>query len=193
MATKKTTSSESQLEIKLAKTPQKIAKPLASPASPNESLSQKASACCHPSPQDTPHAKPDLHKLELSHHLPSLEKNGCCKGSISSENMDQLTHHHSTATPPAQKHELKKCSRTHVVVNYDVGYNNSITIRGKGPGLSWDKGIPLKNTKHDEWIWETDSPFNNCEFKVLINDAHYEIGENHPISCGACIKFTPKF
>jgi hypothetical protein len=192
MATKKTTSLESQLEIKLAKAPQKTSK---SSTSANASLKQTpSSSCCNPSATNTSvQLKPDLHKLELSSHLPSLEKNSCCKGAANSETADQLAHKHATPVPPTPRNELKKCTRTHVVVNYDVGYNNTVAIRGKGPGLSWDKGITLKNTKHDEWIWETDSQFNTCEFKVLINDTHYEIGENHPISCGACIKYTPKF
>jgi hypothetical protein len=101
----------------------------------------------------------------------------------------------------SQKSQLKQLiekstktgPRTRVVVRFDVGFNNFLTIRGKGAGLSWEKGTNLKNVKPDEWIWETDTPFNKCDFKILINDTKYEIGENHPISCGASIQFVPKF
>lgn len=89
--------------------------------------------------------------------------------------------------------EKKKGPKTRIVIKYDVGFNNMIYLRGKGANLSWDKGICLKNTNPDEWVWETDSPFTACEFKVLINDKHYEIGENHPLTCGASIQYTPKF
>lgn len=88
---------------------------------------------------------------------------------------------------------VKKGPRTRVVVRMDVGFENFLTIRGKGADLDWEKGITLKNIKPDEWIWETDTHFNTCEFKILMNDTVYEIGENHPISCGASIQYTPKF
>ena len=82
---------------------------------------------------------------------------------------------------------------TRVTIKFDVGFGNSLYIRGKGAGLSWDKGILLKNLKTDEWIWETDLPFTQCEFKVLINDKEFELGDNHLLSQGATIQFAPKF
>ena len=107
--------------------------------------------------------------------------------------VDELAHKHSTPISNPPKAEAKKGPKTRIVVRYNVGFDNHLTLRGKGANLSWDKGTPLKNVKHDEWLWETETSFNTCEFKVLINDSHYEIGENHPISCGASIQYTPKF
>lgn len=89
--------------------------------------------------------------------------------------------------------EKRRPSTTRLVIKYDVGFGNQLYIRGKGANLSWDKGHLLKNSKNDEWIWETDQPFTACEFKILINDKDYENGENHPLSCGSSIQFTPKF
>lgn len=86
-----------------------------------------------------------------------------------------------------------KGPKTRVMVKYDIGFNNILTIRGKGANLSWDKGIALKNVKNDEWVWESDIPFTTCEFKVLINDEQYEQGDNHPLSCGTNIQYTPRF
>jgi len=80
-----------------------------------------------------------------------------------------------------------------VVIKYDVGFNNILFIRGRGAGLSWDKGIPLKNIGADEWVWEPSQTFNECEFKVLVNDQSYESGENHHLTCGAAIQYTPSF
>lgn len=82
---------------------------------------------------------------------------------------------------------------TRVTVKYDVGFGNQVFIRGKGADLSWDKGLPLENRKSDEWVWEIETPFSACEFKVLINDEHYEIGHNHPLTPGSQIQYTPKF
>lgn len=105
---------------------------------------------------------------------------------------------HGTATAKPETATMtsvgkRKGPTTRIVVKYDVGFSNALYLRGKGANLSWDKGVLLKNTRSDEWVWETDVPFTNCEFKVLINDEQYEIGDNHPLNCGATVQYTPKF
>jgi len=97
----------------------------------------------------------------------------------------------------------KKCIHEHeleilndagkVVIKFDVGFSNTMYIRGQGAGLSWDKGKALKNLGPSEWVWEPDHPFTDCEFKVLINDMQFEKGENHHISYGDVIQYTPSF
>lgn len=87
----------------------------------------------------------------------------------------------------------KTTVKTKIVVKYDVGFQNQLFIRGSGADLSWERGNLLRNTKSDEWIWECNGSFSPCEFKILINDQYYELGENHPLECGASIQFSPKF
>lgn len=84
-------------------------------------------------------------------------------------------------------------TKTRVTVKYDVGFGNTLTLRGQGANLSWDKGIPMKNIKADEWVWETDTPFATAEFKVLINDKTYETGRNHLLHSGTMVQYTPRF
>ena len=83
--------------------------------------------------------------------------------------------------------------KTRITIHFDVGFPNALYLRGEGADLSWDKGLLLKNVKADEWIWETNKPFTTCQFKILINDCEYEIGENHLLTCGASVHYTPKF
>ena len=101
----------------------------------------------------------------------------------------------STTSSPAPTNDKKKtkANLTSVVIHYDVGFNNSVFIRGSGAELSWDKGIMLMNTGPNEWIWETNKSFNSCEFKVLINDSQYEQGNNHILTCEKCLEYTPRF
>lgn len=87
----------------------------------------------------------------------------------------------------------QKGSKTRIIIKYDVGFKNSLYLRGNGTSLNWEKGIPLKNVKNDEWVWESDQPFTSLEFKVLINDKQYEQGDNHRVLCGGTIQYTPKF
>ena len=105
----------------------------------------------------------------------------------------------SMATHPSPGKTIK----TILTVKYDCGFNNHLTIRGagaKGIGanqpsqeLSWHKGIPLKNIKPDEWVFESDSPLKNCEFKILINDEIFECGDNHTLKFGEHNQITPHF
>ncbi len=108
----------------------------------------------------------------------------------------------NTASPPAPTSKFPaavEASTTHksgvtrIKVRYNSGFGNNLFIRGKGANLSWDKGLPLKNLKHDEWVWETTVPFSQCEFKVLINDVHYEQGNNHHLQSGDTSEYTPRF
>lgn len=95
--------------------------------------------------------------------------------------------------PPSTILERRRDISTRVVVKFDVGFGNGLYIRGSGAGLSWEKGILLRNHKADEWVWEPSFPFATCEFKILINDKIFEAGENHPLTFGSSIQYRPKF
>jgi hypothetical protein len=119
----------------------------------------------------------------------SPAKMGCCKGTASCE----TPHTHASELPLSAKLDPAKKTKTKIVVRYDVGFHNFLSVRGKGANLSWERGIPLKNIKADEWVWETDAAFTSGEFKILLNDHHYEIGANHSLSHGASVQYSPKF
>lgn len=97
------------------------------------------------------------------------------------------------ATYDASPHANAKKGKTRVTVKYDVGFHNTLYIRGQGANLNWERGIQMKNVKADEWVWESDNNFSQCEFKVLINDRVYENGPNHKIQNGNSIQYTPRF
>ncbi|MBS0604048.1 MAG: hypothetical protein JSS60_03310 [Verrucomicrobia bacterium] len=78
-----------------------------------------------------------------------------------------------------------------VVADFDAG-EDRVFIRGTGPGMSWDKGIELKRV-NDKYVFESlkdDAPF---EFKILLNDKEWELGENHRFEPGKPLAFSPKF
>ncbi len=92
-----------------------------------------------------------------------------------------------------EKGSRSKREKTRIVIRYNVGYDNHLFIRGSAGGLNWDRGVMLKNIGPDEWVWETTDHFQDCEFKVLINDNQFEAGENHHIRDGAAVQYTPIF
>ncbi len=101
----------------------------------------------------------------------------------------------TVAAKSVKKRESKPKARcaSKVKIKYDVGFSNILFIRGSGAGLSWDRGVELQNVSPDEWVWEVSGPFQDCEFKVLINDQCFEEGENHHIAKGQCMEYTPNF
>lgn len=115
----------------------------------------------------------------------------CCMGTSPCSSKEPSMAHSHAVHPQAV--ETRKGPKTRIVVKFDVGFSNTLSIRGHGANLSWERGLPLKNIKSDEWVWETDLPFTAGEFKVLINDRQYEAGENHKLNCGAVIQYTPRF
>lgn len=85
-------------------------------------------------------------------------------------------------------------TRTKITVKHDAGYGNSLSICGTGPGMSWERGIPLTNIGADTWICELSSDdFKNFEFKIVKNDKQFEAGFNHSIDCGENTEITPVF
>lgn len=118
------------------------------------------------------------------------------KASIKSPNTKKTITKPSSAsrTSLTEKKIRSSDQKTRVIIQYDAGYKNSLFVRGEGgPNLSWDKGVELKNIKADEWIWETNRPFSNCQFKILINDKTFEVGENHTLTSGTSVRINPKF
>lgn len=84
--------------------------------------------------------------------------------------------------------------QTKIIVKCNCGFPNNLFIRGEGIAeLGWERGIAMKNINTDEWIWETDKPFTKVQFKIMLNDRQYEVGENHILEYGSQITLTPKF
>ncbi len=119
-----------------------------------------------------------------------LTKARTCKNKPQDPEKKSTTSTKSTTMKKNGAHTKK----TKIIVKYDCGIPNNLFIRGEGvASLSWDKGEILHNAASDEWIWETERPFTDMEFKILINDSQYEIGENHRVSYGATHIISPKF
>jgi membrane protein involved in colicin uptake len=97
----------------------------------------------------------------------------------------------SKAVAPAK--EAKATSITKIMASVDVGYGNSLYLRGEGGGLSWDKGMLMDNAGSSEWSWSTDSATDTLVFKFLINDEIWSVGDNLTVAPGETSISTPSF
>jgi hypothetical protein len=59
---------------------------------------------------------------------------------------------------------------TRLIVTAYIGIGNRLFIRGEGPGLSWEKGVPLQFVSIGKWRWETADAISPVKFKLYKND-----------------------
>lgn len=82
---------------------------------------------------------------------------------------------------------------TTITALYDVGFGNSLYIRGEGPGLSWDKGVLMTCIAPERWqiaLGESALPFT---FKLLINDTTWSTGPDFTVRPGDSETVAPRF
>lgn len=59
---------------------------------------------------------------------------------------------------------------TRLIATSYIGIGNRLFIRGEGPGLTWEKGIPLQFVSIGKWRWETPDASTPVLFKLYKND-----------------------
>jgi hypothetical protein len=81
--------------------------------------------------------------------------------------------------PPADSDEPAKAveqsrssdGATRLLVTAYIGIGNRLFIRGDGPGLSWEKGLPLQFVSIGKWRWESSDATGPVKYKLYKNDA----------------------
>lgn len=94
---------------------------------------------------------------------------------------------------PAVKETAAAPLSTTIVAQIDVGFGNTLFVRGEGPGLSWEKGVALDCVADDKWsvvLGETSKPL---VFKFLINDQTWCTGDDYVAQPGTTLTVTPAF
>jgi hypothetical protein len=83
---------------------------------------------------------------------------------------------------------------TRLVVTAYIGIGNRLFIRGEGPGLSWEKGVPLSFVSIGKWRWETNDAAGPVRFKLYKNDdvECSSLGERS-VAPGAQLELTASF
>jgi hypothetical protein len=74
----------------------------------------------------------------------------------------------------------------------DVGFGNSLYLRGEGLGLSWNQGIPLTNVDGNTWKWSGETK-EQLKFKLLLNDQVWSQGEDLVATPGQRVEISPAF
>src|SRR5262245_13779729 len=93
----------------------------------------------------------------------------------------------------AQKPALLSAPRTTTIeAKIDVGFGNTVYLRGQGPGLSWERGVPCECVNGNTWRW-TAPRAEKLTFKLLLNDSVWAKGADLVIGPGEKVEVVPAF
>jgi hypothetical protein len=106
-----------------------------------------------------------------------------------------------TATPakkPAAPAKKKSAARseppaTFISAQIDIGFGNHLTVRGEGPGLSWDDGLVMDNVGTNLWTVALANATKPVTFKVLVNDLSWSTGADFVVAPGKSVTIFPEF
>ncbi len=97
------------------------------------------------------------------------------------------------AAPVASTTRAPAARKTTVAATIDVGFGNLLYLRGEGPGLSWERGLPMDCVSADNWAWTTTAASRPFAYKVLINDEQWSLGEDCVAEVGVTNTISPTF
>lgn len=95
--------------------------------------------------------------------------------------------------PVAEAKPIAKASRSATIeAKIDVGFGNTLYLRGEGKGLNWNQGIPLTNVDGSTWQWSGEAD-EKLKVKLLLNDAVWAKGEDLVVAPGQKLQIAPAF
>ncbi|ACB74817.1 hypothetical protein [Opitutus terrae] len=123
-----------------------------------------AAAAGEPAPVERParkRRKPAADSGDLT-----LELGG---GEFSPQNADESDETPVTSSEVVER-VISSDGATRLIVTAYIGIGNRLFVRGDGPGLSWDKGVPLQFVSIGKWRWETADATGPVNVKLYKND-----------------------
>jgi hypothetical protein len=82
---------------------------------------------------------------------------------------------------------------TTITAEIDIGFGNTLWLRGDGPGLSWETGLIMDCVADDKWSLTLADAGAPVVFKFLVNDLSWSAGDDYVVQPGASISVKPTF
>jgi hypothetical protein len=82
---------------------------------------------------------------------------------------------------------------TTITAEIDIGFGNTLWLRGDGPGLSWETGVVMDCVADDKWSITLADAGAPVVFKFLVNDLSWSAGDDYVVSPGGSISVKPTF
>ncbi len=82
---------------------------------------------------------------------------------------------------------------TRLLVTAYIGIGNKLFIRGDGPGLSWDKGVPMQFVSIGKWGWASNDVTMPVACKLYKNDETAALSGEIFLEAGKHVELTALF
>ncbi len=82
---------------------------------------------------------------------------------------------------------------TTITAKIDIGFGNTLFLRGEGPGLSWNQGVALDCVDDDKWSITLPGAVRAVIFKFLVNDLTWSAGSDYVAEPGSAVVLVPTF
>ena len=109
----------------------------------------------------------------------------------------------SDSTPPQSGNEESPAAPTESSTSSDgatrllatayIGIGNKLFIRGDGPGLSWDKGVPMQFVSIGKWGWASQDAAAPVRCKLYKNDETVAVSGEVVLEPGKHVEVTALF
>lgn len=97
------------------------------------------------------------------------------------------------ANAPIAEAAASSDGATRLLVTAYIGIGNKLFIRGNGPGLSWDKGVPMQFVSIGKWGWASHDVTAPLSCKLYKNDETAALSGEVKVEPGKHIEFTALF
>lgn len=82
---------------------------------------------------------------------------------------------------------------TRLLATAYIGIGNKLFIRGDGPGLSWDRGVPMQFVSIGKWGWSTHDAAGPVRIKLYKNDESAALSGEVTLEPGRHTEITALF
>lgn len=82
---------------------------------------------------------------------------------------------------------------TRLLVTAYIGIGNKVFVRGDGPGLSWEQGVPLDFISIGKWAWHAAESAGPIRVQLYKNDETKALGEPLVLEPGHHVEVRPVF
>ena len=111
--------------------------------------------------------------------------------------VDALLAGEPTTPPPVKEEEVtaKKApgGMTTVIAKVMIGIGNKPFVRGEGPGLSWEEGVPMNFLEIGKWAWSPSRKNASVTIQIYRNDEDPDQSGKHEVKPGEKFEITPEF
>jgi hypothetical protein len=99
----------------------------------------------------------------------------------------------SAETPVKAEAASSSDGATRLLVTAYIGIGNKLFIRGDGPGLSWDKGVPMQFVSIGKWGWASHDVTAPVACKLYKNDEAAALSGEISLAPGKHVEVTALF